>query len=287
MVLSQFGSGASDHRFDLLVRCVQWSYQPVVAPEGMSSEQHRWMACDDFVLNFNEHRVQYFNPSENNCVDESMSRWYDQGGHWINHGLPQYIAIDRKPENGCEIQNAACGQSGIMLRLKLVKGIDLVADDNDDNDDNAGGNVDHNHMLHGTHVLTLLVSPWSGTSRIVSADSYFASVGAAEELFRMGLRFIGVVKTATRRFPKAYLANIELANRGDFRAVRSKGGEAGVQMAAFVWMGRERRYFISTAGSLAAGTPYTRGRWRQVDPAPNAPPEKVTLTIEQPKIAEI
>ncbi len=25
-----------------------------------------------------------------------------------------YISIDRKPENGCEIQNAACGQSGII-----------------------------------------------------------------------------------------------------------------------------------------------------------------------------
>jgi hypothetical protein len=32
-----------------------------------------------------------------------------------------YIAIDHKPENGCEIQNAACEQSGVMLRLKLVK----------------------------------------------------------------------------------------------------------------------------------------------------------------------
>jgi hypothetical protein len=32
-----------------------------------------------------------------------------------------YVAIDRKPENGCEIQSAACGQSGIMIRLTLVK----------------------------------------------------------------------------------------------------------------------------------------------------------------------
>jgi hypothetical protein len=26
-----------------------------------------------------------------------------------NHGLPMYVAMNRKPENGCEIQNAACG----------------------------------------------------------------------------------------------------------------------------------------------------------------------------------
>jgi hypothetical protein len=32
-----------------------------------------------------------------------------------------YMAIDRKPENGYEIQNAACGNSDVMLRMKLVK----------------------------------------------------------------------------------------------------------------------------------------------------------------------
>ena len=33
------------------------------------------------------------------CVDESMSRWYGQGGNQINHWLPMYVVIDRKPEN--------------------------------------------------------------------------------------------------------------------------------------------------------------------------------------------
>ena len=39
--------------------------------------------------------------------------------HWINHGLPMYVAIDRKPKDGAEIQNSADGDSGIMLRLKI------------------------------------------------------------------------------------------------------------------------------------------------------------------------
>lgn len=51
------------------------------------------------------------------CIDESMSRWYGKGGDWINEGLPHYVAIDRKPENGCEIQTACCGTSGIMMSL--------------------------------------------------------------------------------------------------------------------------------------------------------------------------
>ena len=37
-------------------------------------------------------------------------------------GLPMYVAIlDRKPEDGLEIQNAACAHSGIMYQLKIVK----------------------------------------------------------------------------------------------------------------------------------------------------------------------
>ena len=54
-------------------------------------------------------------------MDESISRWYGLGGSWINMGIPHYVAIDRKPEAGCEIQNAADGNSSIMMRLKLVK----------------------------------------------------------------------------------------------------------------------------------------------------------------------
>ena len=84
-----------------------------------SSEDYRWMLVDDFVAFFNEHREKFFNPSSDMCADESMSRWY--GLDWINIGLPMYVALDRKPEHGCKIQNLCDGQSGIMLRLLLVK----------------------------------------------------------------------------------------------------------------------------------------------------------------------
>ena len=52
-------------------------------------------------------------------------------------------------------------------------------------------------------------------------------------------------------------------------------------------MDRERRYFIATAGSMEAGSPYQRTRWRQVNQEQNAPPELVDLEIPQPKAAEI
>ncbi|KAG7369876.1 transposase IS4 [Nitzschia inconspicua] len=131
----------------------------------MSSEHYRWLLVDDFVEEFNAHMDQAFAPSEHMCVDESISRWYGQGGHWINMGLPMYVAIDRKPKNGCEIQNAACGQCGVMLRLKLVK---TAAEES------TTTHVHNDGLQHGTAVLKFLVAPWRFSRRIVCADSYFA-----------------------------------------------------------------------------------------------------------------
>ena len=114
-------TGMTRDRFNDIFRYMVWSKQPAERPEGMSSETYRWMLVQDFVKNFNEHRSCFFSPGWLICVDESMSRWYGLGGHWINVGLPMYVSIDRKPEDGLEIQNAACSHSGIMYQLKLVK----------------------------------------------------------------------------------------------------------------------------------------------------------------------
>ena len=95
-------------------------------------------------------------------------------------------------------------------------------------------------MLHGTRVLLYLLSPWYDTQSVVCADSYFASLGAAQELIRNGLRFIGVVTTATRRFPKAHLSIFELTQRGVTLVVWLPWMRTA--MCAFVWMDRDRRY---------------------------------------------
>jgi hypothetical protein len=75
----------------------------------MSSEKYRWLLVDRFVERFNDYRASTFILSDYICIDEPMSRRYGEGGYWINDGLPMYISIDPKPENGCEIQNTACG----------------------------------------------------------------------------------------------------------------------------------------------------------------------------------
>jgi hypothetical protein len=52
-------------------------------------------------------------------------------GSWINHGLPMCVAIDWKPENGCEIQNAPCGCSGVMLQSWCQEPICLTSMETD------------------------------------------------------------------------------------------------------------------------------------------------------------
>ena len=129
-------------------------------------------------------------------------------------------------------------------------------------------------------MLHEFVEPWGNSGRIVVGDSYFASVQAAIRLFRIGLRFIGVVKTATTGYPMVYLGRVLLPDgKGDRHGVVTFDEESGCQLLAFVWSDRDRRYFISTCSSLASGTVIERTRWKQVDATPNANPERKELTV--------
>jgi hypothetical protein len=74
-------TGMSRQRFDDLWRNIRWSNQCPERPEGMSSHTFRWQLVDDFVERYNNHRANTFKPSHLICVDESMSRWYGQGGN--------------------------------------------------------------------------------------------------------------------------------------------------------------------------------------------------------------
>lgn len=263
-----FGQIMPFHRFQMIRSQIRFSDNGNHEDDG---EANRWGLVDDFVAAINEHREMYVTPSELICVDESMSRWYGLGGDWTDVGLPAYRAIDRKPENGCEIKNSACGRSGIMLRLKIVKS---PTDDGESNN--------NEELSHGAAVTRRLVYPWSGTNRIVCGDSYFASVHTAQVLHKMGLRFIGVVKTANRRFPMKYLGALEVHGRGKWKSMIHRSESDGCDLAAVLWVDRDRRYFIASAGCTLPGTTIYRDRFRKVG---NTSIRVVTET-EIPQIAE-
>ena len=67
------------------------------------------------------------------------------------------VAMDRKPENGADIQNAACGRSVIMMRLRMVKSARNETEHK----------YDEENLSHGTKVLKELMPPWANTYRIV------------------------------------------------------------------------------------------------------------------------
>ena len=78
-----------------------------------------------------------------------------------------YIVIDRKTENGCDIHNASCAESGVMLCLLLVK-------DEQDYDIHVQENNDF--LSHGNIILIYLSLPWTNSEQGVCADYYFTSV---------------------------------------------------------------------------------------------------------------
>ena len=81
--------------------------------------------------------------------------------------------------------------------------------------------------------------------RIVFPDSYFASVPAAEELWKHRLCFIGVNKTGTRKFPMAYLSNIEFYNWEDMSVLLTRPVDRTKPVLGdSVWMDRNRQYLI-------------------------------------------
>ena len=55
-------------------------------------------------------------------------------------------------------------------------------------------------------------------------------------LKRIGSRFIGIVKTTTKRFPVKHLSEIELKSRGDTRGLILHGDDSKPLLLIFCWI---------------------------------------------------
>ena len=110
------------------------------------------------------------------------------------------------------------------------------------------------------------MEPWFNTHRIVCGDSFFASVRTAKALYRRGLRFIGLFKTATREYPTSELGNLKLSRKGDHRCLLINAPTTSeCSLMAVLWLDRDRRYFVSTADTTLAGQNIHRERYTMVD----------------------
>ena len=270
-------TGMSRDRFKHLLKNMRFSFQPKTQLPHVSNEGYAWMLIADFVDAINDWKSKRIYPGSIVCVDESIIRWYGLGGEYLNMGSPYYVCIDSKPDNGIEIQTSACAKSGILLQLKIVK--------------SKSESKKENFVRHvpkeensGTTAVKQLTQPWHRSNRVTVADSAFASVATALEMKRLGLGFVGCVKTASKGFPKEVLQQIQLSGRGDyFRMVAMKDN---VKLLAFTWCDRDRQSFIATSGSLAKANAQERYRYRPVGPTGDDT-AKVLVGVDLPLAAEM
>ena len=236
------------------------------------------MLVDDHIANFNKNRACNYHPSDYIFVDESMSRFYGIGGHWINYALPQYISIYINTGNCYEIHNAVDGVSVIIMWLNLVKTYSEEYLHSPEEDDG---------FLHGTKLMLNILQPWVNKQRrFVSTESYFALVQACYDMDKRGFRFVGVAKTETRGLGMTKTFEIELARRGLWKVYFALDNKKKLDKFDFIWVDRDRMYFISNTSYFKSGMPYERDRLRQLDYSPNADPVCVEFEINQPRVAE-
>ena len=201
-----------------------------------------WKMIDDFVKNFNDHCASNYYPSNKICIGKSIMRWYDFGGYWINIGLPLYVALEHKPENGCKmIQDSCNGRSSIITRLKIVKKPEVEA---------AYQHAAQQHenslqeeLQHGAEVLLELVAPWCnkrGNPRCLAADSYFASAGCAVAAKKRNLDLIGNAKQCHKEYLKEFLEALELpSGQGSSRYLVSYNECDILELLATMWVDRD------------------------------------------------
>ena len=113
--------------------------------------------------------------------------------------------------------------------------------------------------------LLHLVKLWCNTNQLVSADYYFSSVSAAELMVINGLKFVGVIKTATRESTMECLSCIELDIRGGTSCFvrRNTQDPDKCDLLDYFFMYRDRRYFIVYGYSMSEFFLYHMVKTRQ------------------------
>ena len=251
--VSQYMSFA---RFKALTR-----YMAFISPaqHDITGNDDAFWQVQPLIDAFNYNRRENFSPGSKLVVDESMSEWKGKDQRFGKDGCPHVTKIIRKPKGvGMELKNLADCDTGILMALEIM-----------------GPKTEMRHRMHtgqygaGTALLLRLCRNLRGTGRVIVADSAFASVKSAIALKKeLGLYFLGIVKTAHKMFPKQYLQNVEIAERGGFVALTTK--VLDVDLRAVTWNdGKKdkstgdiiRKNIIASCGTTLPGVGHRKRRW--------------------------
>lgn len=229
--------GMSRNRFEEIKGAITFCSE-----QNQQSTTDKWSLVRPFVDMLNERWKNVIRPGYKITVDESMFVWYGRN-------MPAVMKIRRKPKGiGCEVKNAADSVTNIMLRLEINEGKDEMSKKMWQKDFGAG-----------TATTLRLLEPWFGSGRIVLGDSWFASVKTAVQLYERGLFFMGIVKTATKKFPLKEIRDRCPEGRGECVYATTK--VENVQLLAMGWRDKKVISMVSTCGTTREGTPAKKKRW--------------------------
>jgi len=257
-------------RFNDIRRQMTFALKPLT-PEERQRRGDFW-AIRPLVAAFNECRRRVFIPGPKLVVGESFCAWCGRDDKQHGRGCPHVQKEKRKrPDIGIEIKNVACVTVGIMLVLELVASADEMH-----------GRAHWAEGFASTALLLRLLQCFAGTGRTVLGNSAFASVQTAVHLFkRLGLFFIGLVKSCTRLYPFKFTQEYQYPHRGAHVALTAQ--HEGVNVRAVAWGDKKVKSFISTCGTTAPGIPHEKQRWRNNN---NGTTDYFAMRVPRPKVVE-
>jgi hypothetical protein len=213
-------------------------------------KRDRWFRFRRFIESFSARMQKVISPGPFICVDESMVGWQGFGDWHVEKGMPHVTKIIRKPTPvGCEIKTLSCATSNILLTLELQE--DKAA--------MSSKQFVGQYSSAGTSAIIRLAKAANvcNTSKVIVADSAFASVKTARACLEHGLHFIGLVKTAHSLYPKKFLNAVQL-ERGETYTMECKEEK----LIAHTWADKKRKSFVSTCGVTTDGQDYCRQRFQ-------------------------
>ena len=237
--------GMSKNRFEMIAKNLRLSnFVPNVVG------QDPWIPIRPFINAFNQNIINTVTPGNIIVVDECMSSWLGRDLKWSASGMPHITKIIRKPQGiGAELKAAADGESGAILRIEVQEGAAAMANAKYMKKPDTGQPWYAQH----TAITLRLVEPWFGTGRTIIGDSAFASLRTCVALLEYGLFFIGIVKTASKMFPKGWFSQWEKSKpaRGSHMYLKTAVEIGNVLHAimAVGWKCKMVKTFISSVGN--------------------------------------
>eukprot|EP00731_Ephydatia_muelleri_P015330 Em0008g1050a len=252
---SRFGMGL--RRFEDILRCLCF---------GDDDPTDRWGPIRPLIKALNRRRQEKVIPSYILVEDELMSSWISRKQDRTTDGIPHLTKIIRKPKGvGTEVKCIADGVTGIMLQLEVCEGKE------------AESRKKWSHLPSGTAQTLRLTEHWHNSERIVIGDSAFSSVTTAIECYKCGLFYTGVLKTASREYPRDYLNDTsKYTSRGDHICLMSTID--GCSLIALGWKDKTVKTFVSTCGTTLPGKPHQKHRYSHSGAI-------ITTEVQRPQLA--